>query len=496
MITTRHLIRPCTALVLGSLVAASCGGSDAASDSTAAPAESTTAAVSPSEPADTSPPPTEPPATDAPPPTESPTTDAPAATDAPATTETSTTAASSADEDANSECPSPTPIPALETVEPDALPLPPEEELTPLDPGRYRSERLGVGLAIDVPDGFFVPTHDSGLIMWFGAGGRFGLARPMGYITSEPERGVPLDTVDVETWLASGLVSVDSETSLDVAGYPARDLVLSAAGASPDAVVPWTATWGIGQETVRMVVVDLGEQEPLVVMVESDAPGDPTFDAVADQMIASLAVGEVGPSLDALFAATPWDTGNLDLPVDVDSCTVPLVAFGETEFQLASPARVFGQGDEIWIVAPDEPWVGTGPPFIQLVGPSTATSLEDFSRRNGDPIETIDEAVAALEAAGYVLTPLEVDATLLGADITAFEFEGPEDLVAPWLARSNPTSVGDANISDPPFRVGVMYLAETEVGVVVARVDGENGTDDVELMRERFDTLVSTLAFR
>lgn len=482
MTDTRISIRVGAVLALGGLLGTACGsgGDQAAPAASTSPPVATTVGAAATEPSSSEPVDTAITESTSPATTEPPATDPPAST-APVV---------------NPDCPSPTAVPTLSRVEPDALPLPPEEELAALPAGRYGDERLGLSLAIDVPDGFEVPLRESGMVIFFGQGGIFSLARPAGFVTEEPQRGVPPELVDIDTWLGSGLVAIESETVRTVAGYPARDLVLTLAGAANTGFVPWTSTWGIEADPVRMVVVEVGAQEPLVAVTEAQTPGDPAFTAVTDQMIDSLVIGDVGPSFDRLFAATPWDVGNLESPVDVGACTVPLVGFGGATFDLAAPARVSGQGDEIWIAAPDEPWEGTAPPFIQLVGPATATDEEDSIRRNGDRIATTADAVAAMEAAGYSLMPLDVDATLLGAEVAAFEFVGPDEPPTAWLARSHAVSVGDANITDPPFRVGIAYIAETDAGVVVARVDGESGTDDLELMRGRFDTLVETLTFR
>jgi hypothetical protein len=183
-------------------------------------------------------------------------------------------------------------------------------------------------------------------------------------------------------------------------------------------------------------------------------------------------------------------------PVVAAGCVVPMVAFGGSEFELSDAMQIRGSGNEVILEDPEVPYVGVWPPLMTLVAPANATDDNGlFESPRGIPIETTADAVTTLEVEGYQLTPLESDATLLFAPVTAFEFVGPdpEGLVDLWIPSSHAGSLGSGIAFEQSLRSGQVLIADTEVGVLVAMLEGETGTDDASLLQDRFDKMVATL---
>ena len=490
--STRH--RTAASAVLAVTLVAACGSGDGSSVADTAP-DTSAATTEPdtTEPPETispatSPPPTSPPPT-GPPPTE------------PATTEPQVL--DDVDASAPADCPEPVPMPVIEPVDPTATPFPPFDGLLPrMTAGRYSTSTLGFAMAIDIPtDDFVVPFQVGGnLVATDNPGGVIAFVRDDGYILSPPGSDGAGDEVDLDTWIAESPVTVVSDGQTTVAGFPARELVVRVPLVDDDDTIPFVAAWGLVSSPdvdQRVLVVDIGDPEPLLITVQPSVLGDAAFAAQVDTMLASLALGDPGPSLATVFAESPWNVGNLfgPPPEYVDAgCAVPLVGFGGAEFELAESTRIRGAGDEIFLIDPEGPFVGVSPPTIQLVAPEFAAVDDTLpDPPPAAPITTIDDAVAQLTAEGYDLTAIESDSTLLGAPVTAFDFVGPQEPPNLWVPRSHAASASDPNVAEEPFRSGTVHIADTDVGVLVVMVEGEASTDDVDLMRERFEMLVETL---
>ncbi len=401
-------------------------------------------------------------------------------------------------------CPAPPTIPSLAPADEDALPFPPEGG--GLRPGRYTTDVLGLSFAVDVPDLFDDAGafgRAQGLFNLFGDS--FAFLRPdeVGFVTDLPSdeesaRGAEVETVTFDAWLGQEGVEVVVDEPTTVAGLDARRVRITT---GEEAVtrfrdIPFGGDWNIqpSDEETLVVYVDLDPHEPLVLVGQS-VRGFEGFDAVAEAMIDSLVVGGVGPTTQTVFAETPWDIGNVFRPDTVlAGCTVPALAFGGVEFELGATSAIQGQGAELWIFDPAKRHVGLREPFIHVVGPEfTMVGGTTGPPRPGDPVETLEDAVAELEAEGFDLTPLDDEVTILGSPAMSFDFVAPSVEPRLWFPRSNGVSDGFSFISGEFGTAGELHIAETPEGVVVISLHGEAGTDDADLLRDRFDTLLDTL---
>ena len=434
-----------------------------------------------------------------------PTTDV-ATTAAPTTESVSTTpmAPETTEAAVADDCPPPVEAPTIDPVGAGATEFPPFEGAQVTIPaGRYRTSSLGVSVALDLlTDDFIVPHQIEGAVVATDNPAMFfAMLRSDGYV-AQSESGSVLESLDLDTWLTESEVTVISDEPTTVAGLPAREVRIEVPVPAVETGygVPLNASWGLNEGTdTRLIEIDIGDVEPLVLLIEPDSEAGPEATAQADQIIESLAIGEPGPSLARLYAESPWNVGNLlggEAPLVAAGCLVPMLAFGGSEFELAAASQIRGSGDEILVIDPDVPYAGVVVPLISLVAPANAADDNGFNESpRGAPIETTADAVALLEAAAYQLTPIESEATLLGAPVKSFEFVGPDGdgSVDLWIPSDHAGSPGNAIFSDRSFRSGQILIAETEVGVLVATLEGETGTDDASLLQDRFDTMVATL---
>ena len=475
-------------LVFAAVIAA-CGESDdsSAGAETSAPTDGTVG----TDPPVTDPPATDPPVTD-PPATEPPATDPPV-TDPPAT-----------EPPASPDCPAPVAAPAIEPVEPDVEEFPAfDGSRNTVPAGRYTTAALGVSIAVDLPtDDFAIPfTAGGNIVATDNPGGVIAFLRASDFVVTAPTGDAgDGERLDFDEWLVASGVTVIADSDSTIAGLPARDVTVRVPAVADDDTAPFVEHWGLRampEVEQRILIVDIGDPEPLLITIQPSVPDDPAAAEQFELMLASLAVGAPGPSLATVYADSPWNVDNLFwFPPEPTpaGCVVPLVGFGGSEFELAETTRIRGAGDEIFLIDPDVPYVGITPPTIQLVAPEfAAVEAELLDSKNGTPVENIDDAIAEMTADGYELTPIDSEATVFGAPVTAFDFVGPEMPPDLWVPRSHTASAGNPNAVEEPFRSGTVYVAETDVGVIVAMVEGETGTDDASLMRERFDLMVVTL---
>lgn len=404
------------------------------------------------------------------------------------------------------DCPSAPVIPDLAPVD-GASDFPPEGSGLPA--GKYGSTRLGVSFAIDVPDGFDEAGSFGDNIALFGpwdqtiqVGAIVAITRPEGYVArhrteEEVARGEPRTIVDLDTWLAETGVGVLSDAMTTVAGRDAREVRFTVA---PDLVtnqdigdVPVTPDVGAQPGDHEHLIVEVGLEVGAPLVVYAEGPGD-DFPAVADAMVGSLEIGDVDQRPAVIFAETPWDSGNVFRAVTVDACPIPAVAFDGVVFDLSSPAKIMGTGDELWIFEAEGRHVGFREPYVNLVRPDTTATGGSFGPPSpGDVVATIDDALTEFEAEGFALEPLGDVGTLLGAPAVGFDFI--IETAQPWLwfPRGHSGSAGLGFASDEGEWQGTMYLAEVGDGVVIVSAGAEIGTDDVDLVRPLFDDIVASL---
>ena len=404
------------------------------------------------------------------------------------------------------ECPKAPVVPDLVPV-PGATDFPPEGAGLPA--GTYGSTRLGVSFAVDVPDGFDEVGSFGDNIALFGpwdqtiqVGAIVAITRPEGYVArhrteEQVARGEPRTIVDLDTWLDETGVQVLSDDATTVAGRDARELRFTVA---PELVtnedigdVPVTPDVGAQPGSHEHLLVEIGLEVGAPLVVYAEGPGD-DFTAVAAAIVGSLEIGDVDERPAVIFAETPWDSGNVFRAVSVGACPIPAVAFDGVVFDLTSPAKVMGTGDELWIFESEGRHVGFREPYVNIVRPDTTATGGSFGPPSpGEVVATIDDALAEFEAEGFALEPLGDVGTLLGEPAVGFDFT--IETADPWLwfPRGHAASAGLGFASDEGEWQGTMYLAEIGDGVVIVSVGGEIGTDDVDLIRPLFDDIVDSL---
>ena len=410
-------------------------------------------------------------------------------------------------------CPVAPDIPDLAPADPAASPFPVEGAGLPS--GTYGSDLLGVSIAIDVTE----PFEDAGAfgesIGLFGAfdpaagaGAVFAITRPEGFLPIDrTEEQVALDEprriVDLSTWLDETGVAVIADETTTVADRPARQVRFSVS----DDLVNDTSTDGTlfgdlpltpdlraqpGEYEHVVVVIELEVGAPLILY--GAGPGD-DLPATIRAMVDSLVVGGVGERSAVVYADTPWDSGNIFRPALVGACVIPFVAFDGVTIELSQPSRIMGGGDEIWVFEATQQHVGFREPSVNLVRPETTAVGGNFAPPSpGEPVVTVEDALAEFEEEGFELTPLGEVGTLLGAPALGFDFATTATDPWLWFPRSHVASTGLGFASEEGSWQGTLWMAEVDDGVIIVSAGGEIGTDDVDLVRPLFDQIVATLS--
>lgn len=410
-------------------------------------------------------------------------------------------------------CPAAPEIPDLAPADATALPFPAEGAGLPL--GTYGSAVLGVSIAIDVPDAFedvgvfgesiglfgrFDPVADAGAV--------FAITRPEGFVPIDRTEeqvalGEPRRIVDLSTWLDETGVEVIADGATTVADRPARQVRFSVS----DELVNSTSADGTlfgDMPLTPDLRAQPGDYEHLVVEIELDVgaplilygagPGD-ELPSTMQALVGSLAIGGVGERSAVVYADTPWDSGNIFRPQLVGACQIPALAFDGVTFELSQPALVMGGGDELWVFETTGRHVGFREPYVNLVRPDTTAEGGNFGPPSpGEPVVTVEDALAEFEEEGFEVTPLGEVGTLLGAPALGFDFTIGTDDPWLWFPRSHGASTGLGFASDEGRWEGTMWMAELDDGVLIVTAGGEVDTGDVDLVRPLFDQIVSTLA--
>lgn len=470
------------------LVASSCGGSDSDSSDASSPVTSIEPAATEVE--------------SSAPPTDAPTTDAPATTST-VTVEVSTS--TEAPEDVVVvECPAPPVGGEIDRpeppppVEPDTVELADTETVDgPLD-GRYRTEVQGVAIAFDAAAFSFANLVEPDRIAIGNAPlGYIEMLRPNGLVADESSRqgNGTTPTIDFDTWLAlwSDGVEVLADEAIVVGGRDAR-AVTFATNASTLApgqigIDPYVVQVQ-DVDTVRVVRIDLGtDVDPLFIVFESLSNDE--YMAVADQFLASMAIGEPVPVVGPAIAAPAWDTATSEQLVP-GPCAVTSVAFGGVDFEVLEDSLLIGLGDFLILRDDEELHTGVDGPLMSVLHAQT-TWDDSTPTATGDPVETVVDVVNHLAAQGWTLTPQTETIMLLGAPAEVFDAAGPPEPTQLWRTSDSAVRAGE-DFGVGPFRDAEIVVAATGLGVVVAMLESEQDTDDAEILRGRFDRMLETLS--
>ena len=174
-----------------------------------------------------------------------------------------------------------------------------------------------------------------------------------------------------------------------------------------------------------------------------------------------------------------------------------LKAVDGVDFTLSAPALIQGTGDELWIFEPNGRHTGFRQPHVNIVRPDTTADGGGFGPpMPGEPVTSVDDVVAELEAEGFELTALGEVGTLLGSPALGFEFRVEGDDPWLWFPTGHAVSPGFGFASDEGNWHGVLWAAEVDGRVVVASAGAEIDTDDLDLVMPYFDDLTTTLTRR
>lgn len=466
-----------------SLVVASCGGSGSNSTDASSPSPSLETAATEVESSATA-------------------TDLPTATSVVAA-EGSTPTEAAEEVAPDVECPPPPAVRELELlespppVEPDTAVLADTGAVDgPLE-GRYRTEAQGVAIAFDSAAFSFANLVESERIAIGNAPlGYIEMLRPKGLVADEASRqgDGTTPTIDFDTWLAlwSDSVEVLTDEAIVVGGRDARTVTFAA-----DASTLTPGQIGLGEyalqaqdvDTVRIVRIDLDTDiDPLFIVFESIS--DDEYMAVADQFLASMAIGEAVPVAGPAIAAPAWDTATSEQLVP-GPCAVTSVAFGGVDFDVLEDSLLIGLGNLLVLRDDEELHTGVDGPLMSVL--HAQTTWDDSSPNAiGDPVETVDDVVNHLTAQGWTLSPPTETITLLGSPAEVFDATGPREPTQLWRASDSPVRAGE-DFGVGPFRDAEIVIAATDLGVVVAMLESEQDTDDAEILRGRFDRMLETL---
>jgi hypothetical protein len=224
--------------------------------------------------------------------------------------------------------------------------------------------------------------------------------------------------------------------------------------------------------TYRVYWVVGGDLEPIAIWIGISTGGD-EFLASADELVASLVIGEPGPH--PIPEGNLWELG---IGGSVPAGPVMVPAHGGLSFELS---------ERLFMEQPDDNVL-----ILFLDGPGEVNVLEIVADGQDNPIDSVDEVVAVFESTGGMVTELD-PVEIAGNTARVFDLvDTPEPNFA--LGPVLKDMVGGENGWFPPNR-GRFRVFESERGLIM--IGSESFEDDsfIDQAIEIGDLLASTLEF-
>ena len=379
-----------------------------------------------------------------------------------------------------------------------------EASSQPLEANTYRVDTLGTAFSITIPDDWWVQENRAGVTMFThpessqSRGDRdVVFVRPtQTAYPLDPSRGVTDmgRTFEIERWLddlVDGLiVSGPSGTRLggeDAIYFDVRISPEVGCVPSPDFCVIFAMSRGIDGVVFRKGIdyrvwwVDGGEFEPVAVVVGAGLQGEEFFEE-ANVILDTLAFGEWAPH-PVPPGADLWELG---FPSTVLTGTVKIPLAGGIQFEIQRPRYIF-----------QNPGLAN---FDLSEHNGDLMMFTAAEAASGDPIETSEDVVAAVEGRDGVVLE-QIDSTeIAGFDATVFDLtNGPEktrdgDFGGQPLVSFREDNPGAGFWHAPPL--GRIWVIESDRGVVmiVAESFGRN-VEDLDAIIDIAEPIIESLEF-
>jgi hypothetical protein len=357
-------------------------------------------------------------------------------------------------------------------------------DFEPVPAGPYVIQTLGIPLSLTVGEDWFVQENgDARTVLTdpdsFGPGDRdVFLIRPIALsepskLTAPVAEQEPWPVDDLEGWLGSvgdGIVTTEPR-EVSLGGRDAKVFDVSLAPdfpCGPDFCAGFVSARVAGMMfdrnyNYRVWWVDGGEYEPLAIVVGS-GPEDSDFFAKSEALLSTIAFDTPGPH--------PVPDGDLWV------CGYSsLVHEGTVEFPTAGGLR---------LTLPEERFVAQRG-ALALIDREDG-SLIDFmiveESPDGQPIETVDDAVAALEAAGMDVTETSVG-MILGQPARVFDI------------AAQPGAANNLAVIPEWFNpvLGLLWFAETDRGVFLYGAETAETQEELDGAIAEAEAILPSLEF-
>lgn len=429
-----------------------------------------------------------------------------AATTVPEPDETTTTATEAADEETvdaevdseteEADEPSEPAVPATFAADADLL----DGQFMPLEPGTYRVDTVGTPFSFTAEEQLWIQPNDAAHFVLSHPSSRgpddrdlvfyrvSDLADPAAPNATPEEQEGKWARDDIEGWLDSVIdeVEVSNRTEVALGDRTALRFDVELANGtecSPDGFCVGFATNrllnGISFShnfTYRIWWIDQGAESPLVVSAATNRPTGGWFDT-AEAVMATVAFGDTAPNP----IPADGDLWTIGFSSEVPVGTIDIPALGGVRFEVAEETFLIQERTVGWNA-------------LQIPGGGPADSeffLLGTEHSSGATLETADDVVAALEAAG--MTVSEVDpTTLAGADARVFDIASSRPGAVPILV-SKEDSTGEGGWSAP--LEGRAWLAETDRGLLVVTAEIFDPSGDLDAVIAQSELIVETFEF-
>ena len=223
----------------------------------------------------------------------------------------------------------------------------------------------------------------------------------------------------------------------------------------------------------RILWIDEGDESPIAIIVGVGNESQLKWFDTAESILDSLAFGETAPNP----IPAEGDLWTLGLPSSVPAGVVEIPALGGIRFELAEERFIFQNQDEHHFVDLGE------------VGDSELLLID--RNGSGDPISTVDEAVAELTDSGVDVTELEA-ITVAGFPARVFDItiESFPDRPTFVPVRGEMRQTGWSPPTD-----GRIWLFESDRGLALITAETFDSPDNLAAVIEQSTLIVSTLEF-
>jgi hypothetical protein len=360
-------------------------------------------------------------------------------------------------------------------------------QYSPVEPGTYRSEQLGWPFSFTTSGEWWVQPNEPGRVVLthpdsIGPGDRdIVFFRPTA-LADPADPTAPIDSQerwdvdDIDGWLASltSTVPVTGRRDYTLGRFEATafDVVLPDDFACGPEVCAGFAdiggTWFVDffpETEFRVYWVDGGDHEPFAVWIGSGRDSD--WFTTAEALLDTVALGEPGPH--PVNPDAPWEAG---VPTDVP----------------AGPAR-FPVAGGIALTLDQERFVFQNNGFVAITlgVPGAVTILKPIADGTGTPVATVEDVIGAIQTSAAEIEEVDLEIDLaFPARVLDFRFPGFDGgLLLKWDDTPDRGTEMD--------RFARIWILDTARGPIVATAQTDADEAAFEVVVELAGRLLPTL---